>query len=273
MKRKKIIIAGLVIFSSILIYLITFTDQSYDRWYMRLKNKGYLDKRGDLSEITTSKDVMVALTFGQSNAANSGEHRYTPHHTILNYAENKLYVANDPLVGTGGKGGSVWGILGDMLIDSGKYKKVVVIPIAMGSTSVSCWADSACHFKLVSTLQELKKNHIKLTHIFWHQGETDLGTSQQHYKEQLTKILKTLRFYEQNAPFYCSIASYNPGLPNLPVSSAQNEFIKENENVLRGPNTDLIIAKEDRWQKVHFTETGMNKYAAAWYVAIQNSAE
>lgn len=235
-----------------------------------------------LSNLQNDRKTMIALVFGQSNAANYGKQVYTPHNaSVFNYYRGKLYTAKDPLMGNNGAGGSVWTHLGDRLIDSGLYKKVIFIPIAIGGTAIECWVSGGdCFEKLQQTLKSLDSQQIHITHIFWHQGERDniLNTSKAKYKEQLGAILQTLRKY-QSADFYVSIASYNSGAITKPlgvdsvIRNAQKEFINENKGVLAGPDTDTIIHAIHRHDSIHFSDFGMKAYAQLWFNAIMNKKE
>ena len=234
-----------------------------------------------LSNLEQDGKTMIALTFGQSNAANNGQNPYTPHNaTVYNYYEGKLYKAKDPLFGATREKGSVWSRLGDMLIDSGLYTKVIFIPIAVGGSEIACWTNGDCVKKLQQTLQRLDSQHIRLTHIFWHQGETDniKNTSKAKYKEQLATILKNLRSY-QNADVYISLASFHPSAINKPlgidsvIRNAQQEFINENRGVLQGPDTDTLIYAIHRYDSVHFSDFGLNAFAKLWLQSIIHKHE
>jgi hypothetical protein len=62
--------------------------------------------------------IMVALVFGQSNSANSGETPYKSRQGVYNFYKGKLYRAQDPLLGATGDGGSVWTRLGNNWVTS-----------------------------------------------------------------------------------------------------------------------------------------------------------
>ena len=234
-----------------------------------------------LSNLQQDGKTMIALTFGQSNAANSGQLAYTPHNDgIYNYYQGKLYTAKDPMLGATRNGGSVWTHLGDMLVDSGLFTKVIFIPIAVGGSEIACWTSGDCYKKLLQTLNSLDSQHIKLTHIFWHQGETDNlnNTSAAKYKEQFAAILQTLRKH-QSANLYVSIASYHPGASTKPlgvdsvIRNAQQQFINENKGVLEGPDTDTLIHAIHRFDSVHFSDFGMKAFARLWLRAIIKKSE
>lgn len=236
-----------------------------------------------LSHLQQDGKTMIALTFGQSNAGNYGQRAYTPHNAaVYNYYKGKLYTAKDPLFGatrTIGNG-SVWSRLGDMLIDSGLYSKVIIIPIAVGGSSIERWATGDCFDKLQQTLNYLDSQHIRLTHIFWHQGETDniLNTSTAKYMEQLGIILQTIR-KTQSADLYISLASFYSGSVTKPlgvdiaIRKAQQEFINENKTVLEGPDTDTLIHAIHRYDSVHFSDFGIQAFARLWLKAIKKKNE
>ena len=228
-------------------------------------------------EIVNGEKVMIFLAFGQSNSADYGEGRYVcRNREIYNYNKGKLYKAKEPLLGPDGSGSSVWTRVADMLIDSGIYEKVIIVPCGIGSTSVQCWSEGECKIKLKETLDYLKNDNIKLTHIFWDQGETDNvnGTTKAQYKSRLNTIIKFIRSYNSNAPFFPSITSYcsfnndNPMGIDTAITNAQNEIIHEVNNVKRGPNTDSINLAYYRYDFLHFTEKGLDNLAHQWFKKI-----
>lgn len=234
-----------------------------------------------LTNLKSNSKTMVALVFGQSNAANNGKVPYTPHNTsVLNYYDGKLYVAKDPLFGNTSIGGSVWTHLGDMLIDRGLYDKVIFIPIAIGGSAIERWVSGDGSQKLQKTLQQLADQHIQVTHILWHQGETDnlLNTPTAKYKDQLATILENVR-KTQPADFYVSLASYHPGAITKPlgvdtvIRDGQKEFINENKGVFLGPDTDTLIYAIHRYDSVHFSDFGMKAYAELWFQALKEKKE
>ena len=56
-----------------------------------------------------AKRVMVALVFGQSNAANFGESPLQAREGVYNFYQGKLYAAHDPLLGADGEGHNIFG--------------------------------------------------------------------------------------------------------------------------------------------------------------------
>lgn len=227
--------------------------------------------------ITNGGKTMICLAFGQSNAGNYGNGAYVCKNEVYNYYKGEIYVAKEPLLGPDGGGSSVWTRVADMLIDSGLYKKVIIVPCAIGGTSVKCWSEGHCKDKLIETLDYLKKDNIKLTHIFWDQGETDNvdKTTSSQYKGRLIQVINIIRDKEFKAPFFTSITSYFPyNNDNLngidpDITRAQLEVVKEVENIKQGPNTDSLNLAYYRADAVHFTEKGLDKLAQKWFEKIK----
>jgi hypothetical protein len=281
MKR---LIPILLVFSILINFLLSREIIKYEpnqykyRLYNSLKQEGWFD-HGTKIESLKADSIAYILTLGQSNAGNSSNSLDTAGSSVYSYYNGKLYQAADPLIGSNGIGGSVWPAIADRLISTGLYKHVVLIPIAVGNTNIDNWAHGKCSEKLKETLRDLKSRNIKLTHILWHQGESNNGTSKVDYKKNLSSILKTIRSNGQNAPFYCSIASYTPTALNKPkgidinIQAAQREFINENEGVLLGPNTDTILDAIDRYDSQHFSKVGKAKYVNLWMQSLIESSE
>jgi hypothetical protein len=248
------------------------------RVYHSFKLKGWFDKGENLQELK-SDSIAFILTLGQANAGNTSNWLDTAGKGVYSYYKGKVYPAADPMIGSDSYGGSVWPSVGDSLIKQHLFKKVIYLPLAMGSTNIENWASGACSVLLENTLEDLKKKNIKLTHVVWHQGESDNGTPKEEYKNNLIKILAKIRNAGQPAPFFCSIASFNPmskkhisGI-DTNIQQAQIEFINENTNVLLGPNTDILNLAIDRYDAMHFSKSGKHKNVSQWFLCLKNKAE
>jgi hypothetical protein len=184
------------------------------------------------------------------------------------------------MFGADGLKGSVWTRLADMLVDSGMCDRVVFVTIGIGGTSVQCWTDGECSEYLKDTLEYLKSDKIRLTHILWHQGEQDnlQNTDHAEYTARMNRLLTIIRDYGQDAPIYVSLASYHPhdynrSYVSTEVRQGQIEFINENSGVLLGPDTDSLVSKDDRYDGVHFSTKGLDIFAGLWLNAIRNGNE
>jgi hypothetical protein len=234
-------------------------------------------------EILYAGSTAILFTFGQSNSACHGQGTYTCRNQVYEYFNGNLYLAKEPLIGaTGMDGCSVWTRLADMLIDSGFFKQVVLIPAGIGNTSVQCWSEGECNKKLSETLEWISRDRIKVTHIIWHQGESDNleNTSKELYKLRLKTILTQIRNSGQKADLYVCTASYHPAVIGIKgkgtdtiIQQAQIEFVNENPGTKPGANTDEIMYAFDRHDGVHFSTVGLDKFAYELFLKINSRSQ
>ena len=87
--------------------------------------------------------VAVILALGASNLANEGDPKGLCESTqgVFNFdfIAGKCYVAKDPLVGSTADRGNVLTRLGERLVWSGRYDRVLLVPVAHGGTLISEW--------------------------------------------------------------------------------------------------------------------------------------
>ncbi len=217
-------------------------------------------------------NTMVALAFGQSNSANSGETHYASKHSIFNFYNGRCYRAADPLLGASSDKGSVWTRLGDLIVEDGLYDSVIFVTIGIKSTSVSRWQPDGDLFqRIVDASNRLDGQGLKLTHLFWHQGEADgaLGTSKGEYKASFIEMVEGIRGLGIGAPLYLAIASRCGGPVVEEIQRAQRELVEERADVLLGANTDTLSDMDDRYDFCHFSDTGLRKHAVLWLGALK----
>jgi Carbohydrate esterase, sialic acid-specific acetylesterase len=230
------------------------------------------------SSIANPPGTTVILTFGQSNAANSGEERYAARGAVhvFNIFDMKFYRAVDPLPGASHDGGSIWGRLGDKLVDAGFASSVLLVPIAFGATYIADWAPGGHqHRRLLFALHRLKSAGIKIDMLCWHQGEADAnhtGMSAAAYSRYFRSMLHEVREAEVDAPVYVALATLCEEAPHpfqnrAEIRRGQKQVISIAEQVLPGPDTDLI-GIEHRRDGCHFAASGQELAAQAWYKAI-----
>ena len=222
----------------------------------------------------------VIFTFGQSNSANYGQQQYlyTAKHDVYNYFGGKLYKAQDPLLGATGPGASVWGILGDKLIEADLTKSVTIIPIGIGGVTVGSWSKGGRnHALLEKTLDEIVAKHIHIDCICWHQGESDniANTSTCDYMEKFLTIREAFRSRGIEAPIVVAVASYHPYCLeedhgcSKDIRKAQKQLAKDYKDIYPGPDTDKLDKCYQRADGIHFSHVGQQQHAALWVKAIR----
>jgi len=217
----------------------------------------------------------VLLVFGQSNSANHGGQRYRGIDSrVVNFTDGKCYLAESPLLGAEGTYGESWTLLANKLVTAEIFDRVILVPAGVGGTPIRRWAAGGDLNRMLMSVIDAAKRHYKITHVLWHQGESDfqLGTSEASYKAGLGSLISTVRALGVSAPFYVSKASFEEGFetwtPVNPVTAAQESLV-DGKTVLAGPDTDTEIPAADRYDGIHFSASGQEKFAAAWVRILQ----
>jgi hypothetical protein len=223
----------------------------------------------------------VLLTFGQSNSANAGRDRYIPAGKVANFNihNGKCYLAEDPLLGPDGSGGSVWGVLADKLISAGEYDRVLLIPFGIGASSLAQWQTSGfLHPILKKASEAVKEQGIEPTQVLWHQGEADakIGTTEVEYISMFGSLVDALRSYGVEAPVYPAVATHcqmfaapdEAHLQRSKVIRSAQQRLPELDGVFAGPNTDVLQGPLYRHDNCHFNARGMQAHADLWLKAL-----
>jgi Carbohydrate esterase, sialic acid-specific acetylesterase len=224
--------------------------------------------------------VMVALVFGQSNAANFGQSRRTAGPKVQVLAGNRLIRAADPLPGANGEGGSVWTRLGDKLIAAGRYDRVIFVAAAVGGTEIGEWTpESKKHFRLIeSQLRAAQARGLRFTHLLWHQGESDayLQIHPTDYRQRFGSIMKGIRELGVDAPVFVAVATRCGAYgENKDIRWVQRDMVNHDLRIWQGPDTD-VLGPEFRHDGCHFSTDGLNAHADLWleylarYDAVRN---
>lgn len=222
----------------------------------------------------TTHDTIVLLVMGQSNAANYGDARYTTHcDNTFNFYAGNVYPLNDPLKGSDGDGGSVWGRLADKLMERNFAKTIIVAPCAVGGTRIEQWIPGGnLHYLLQQTIRNLDSAGIKPTHVLWHQGESNhvaysggLNGEQNaaNYTSSFHTLVTYLRAQGITAPVYPAITTRCGGSVDALLQNAQRSLADDSLQIFNGPNTDLL-GSDYRYDNCHFNEAGLNKHAQMW---------
>ena len=228
--------------------------------------------------IANPPGTTVILTFGQSNAANSCEERYAARRAVhvFNMFDMKFYRATDPLPGASDDGGSVWGRLGDRLIDAGFARSVLFVPIAFGATYIEDWAPGGeCYLRLMFALHRLKRAGIAVDTLCWHQGEANANhtsVTADEYRNCFRAMLRGVREAGVEAPVYVALSTLcedgpHPFQNSAQIRLGQKKLVSIWNSVIPGPDTDQI-GVEHRHDGCHFAASGQELAAQAWFRAI-----
>jgi len=194
----------------------------------------------------TAGKTAIVVVGGQSNAANYGNTRYTAREAVDNFdpSTGKCFGAADPLLGADGAGGNFATRLGDILIQAGRYDRVILVPIAVQGASLSVLNSEEAE-RIENVISKLQAAKLTPTHFLFEQGEKDaiLTTTPQEYVSLLHQLVKRFRAAGYDAPFYlsqttkCDVA--DPKNTEA-VRAGQLSAIDDALDIRRGPDTDTI---------------------------------
>jgi hypothetical protein len=214
----------------------------------------------------------VFLLIGQSNAANSGGQRFqSTSGRVAAYFNRHCSLAASPLLGTTGVAGEPWSAIGDRLVESGAFDDVVLIPAAIGGSGLSQWVSGGELHRLLQQLVQDAKQHYRITHVLWHQGEGDfsLHTSEEAYLSGFQSLAHDLRAWGIAAPIYVSVATRcqepeDQWSADNPISRAQRKLGSSGEGFAPGIDTDALLNALDRHDGCHMAGSGLAKVIDAW---------
>jgi hypothetical protein len=215
----------------------------------------------------------VFLIAGQSNAANAGGQPTVSAHgaSIVNFHHGRCYVAGSPLLGSTGTWGEYWTETANLLVSSGHFEKIVLVPAAVGGTSIARWSAGAdLNRMLLDTAAGVTAAGLRVTHVMWHQGEEDAwrGMRESDYRAHFGSLVRSLRDIGVTAPVYASISTkcllLGPYSEGGPVARAQAELPSVEAGVRAGVDSDRLLADTDRYDGCHLSGSGTFKMARAW---------
>lgn len=229
----------------------------------------YMDGLTQVSPALVSNEATAVLLLGgQSNMANYAQTSFTPVNAkvqVLNIYNGGVYqVGAGSLPGAGGIL-DCWGKrLADKLISSGKYARVILVPIAISSTFFADWAvGGAMNPRIGVAAKRLASLGLPLTYILWGQGESDNvgATSQASCTTSLNSIIATLQQNFGATPIRIASQSYYLGATAANVTNAQAAVL--GGTVLPGPNADSLTSGS-RYDNIHWNASGADAIASLW---------
>lgn len=221
-------------------------------------------------------DIGVYVTYGQSNSINAGQIGYTVRHPVFQMFDTNTYLYQEPTLGGGRRGGSVWGRVGDGLVEAGRYKAVVFAMAGSPDQTVS-------QLGAGENFSFLKKQYAAMHERFGHvdgilfmQGETDHRENNAgDYYQDFLAFLSKMRAQGLDAPIYITQSTYCRNYVDTDLRDVQDRLIREQETVMRGPDTDQVelLSSEYRFNQCHYSHAGLDRVAAMWVNSLLNPSE
>lgn len=218
----------------------------------------------------------VFVVLGQSLTSGHDQTDYTPANSNavfqLNVYDGGLYRAVDPLLGGEGTGGSYSTRLADKWVADGKYQSVVLVPIAVGGTTVAMWAPGGqLNHKIGVAARRLAALALSCSGVIWTQGEQDAfnGLSQASYAASLAGVISTFRVSGIAAPFFVALETWINGSQPAGAAAirAAQAAVVDNVGVFQAGDTDTL-GNSFRYDNTHWTAAGSDAAANLHKAAI-----
>lgn len=229
--------------------------------------------------LVSGENTGVFVVGGQSNAANSVDTAYTPTNSTkvdnLSIYDGGTYAAQDPLLGCQNVRsvfGNAFGRVADKLINDGVYQRVILIPTAVGGTTINQWVSNAALYqRLIVAGRRASAVGLSITAYLWMQGENDtaFATSQASYTADLSTLIGMVRTAGFTSPWLIGKCSYLSGATSAAVRAAQAAAVNGTD-IFAGADTDTLTgtAVNRQADNTHLSGAGADAAAALWKTAI-----
>lgn len=258
-----------------------------------LCNTGFTDVSGKTARnqtVNTGIKNLVLIIAGQSNRAAEAPSAYTPTNgTALdnfNPYSNQVFAQADPPLGAtnpltslpGGGVGFIGGRIADKFVSGGQFDRVVLVPIAIGSSSVAQWATNGilqnrlcAAYKRVVAAGFGPKTNVTVA-IEWGQGETDtvLATSQGNYTTSLNSVISNVKACGFGGRFFVAVETWDAGAVSSGVQAAQAAVV-DSVTVFASGNIDTLNAANRIADNTHLNDAGIAAAATLVYNAMHAS--
>lgn len=233
-------------------------------------------------KLNPGERTCVILAYGQSNITNYCDGNYTVTNTkshMLDPITGAMFQTKEPMVGCNGGlygfpgaiTGNCLSRLGDLLIASGRYDRVILCNVGAGGTSSSQWAAGGdCNPRLVTAIRRLKSLGLTVNFVLRHQGESDT-TQNIPYSTVISNIrseVSTIRAEGVNASvIVCGVGYAGPTTYNTAsyfnVRAAQLAACSAELGIYYGPDTDNFREGYRQSDNLHWNAAGATAVCGA----------
>ncbi len=216
---------------------------------------------------------LVLLVLGQSNAGNHGGEAEAlgarPQPSVTVSDGSKCWRVADPLPGGTGSHQSIWGRLEEALQAQGAPREVVLMLLAVDSSSMAEWtqAGGALNLRLQGLLQAARG--LPVDFVVWQQGESDARarTDAAAYASGWQTLLDLINGAGVNAPVMAALSTRCRNANGEAVRQILSASAAAGGRVLLGPDTDSLSGSL-RERDCHFTLQGLDAAARMWAQAL-----
>lgn len=256
----------------LILLLLVLTGCAHKEPFHKLSVNSDLSAKVEVSCPIQTPSTAVFFAFGQSNSANHAEVKYTNSDPrIINFFLGKCYIAEDPMLGSTGKEGSVWIATAQKLLADGVYDQIIYINSGIGGQTIQELATGGHYYENIINQIRSTVGQYEITHFLYHQGEADWQTPYSVYTSYIHDLLNYTALYYPNSKFLVSITTkcVTDSEVGPQVEQAQRDIV-DNTRVFQGPDTDTNIPLNlRRPDHCHFSAWAQDEASTLWTNAIE----
>jgi hypothetical protein len=255
-------------------------------------NTGYADTGAKTlrnQTINTGIRNLVLIMAGQSLREAVAPTAFTPSNATaidnLNPYDGAVYAWADPPLGSAyannsiaGSGvGHIGGRIADSLIANSRFDRVILVPIAIGSSSVAQWASGGvlqnrlcAAYKRVVARGFGPQTNVTVA-IEWGQGESDGAMSQANYTANLNSVISNVQACGFSGRFFVAVETWNGTAVVTAIQNAQAAVVN-GTTVFASGNIDTIgCGSRLAADCIHLNDAGMATAAGLIVTAMHAS--
>jgi hypothetical protein len=256
--------------------LITNSQYSLTEYF---STPGYQDTTGRTTEsaaLVGGQSTAIIPILGQSLVANNGVSNFNPGAALvqqINPYDGVVYRAQDPILGASGTAGSMVSRIGNDLVAAGIFQRVILIPVAIGGTSVAQWSSGVLNHRLRVAILRARQQEYTITFFIWDQGQGDLGTTKAAWIASFYGLIDTALGMGVTAPWFVAKDTFSSGSVNSPVQEAQTDLwgtTYRGVNIHAGADIDSLTGanRQSGGSDAHLTDAGNAAASLLWRDAI-----
>lgn len=236
--------------------------------------------------INPAVKTLVLITAGQSQWTTITTSSFTPTSASavdnLNIYDGALYNCAGPLLGAqytpSGGSGNLSARVADLLVTNGIFDRVIVVPVAIGATSIAQWETGPLATRISVAIKRLAARGITPATtgvtfaLLWGQGETDgvNGTAQATWQASFGNIKAAAIAAGFSGRFFVVKETWNGGITYSTIQAAQAAVV-DNVTVFAGGDLDSLNSSNRQAGNTHFNDTGAAAAATLVYNAMHAS--
>lgn len=239
-------------------------------------------------EYDPSKKTLILISAGQSHQENTIPTLYIPSNSaaVDNFSiyDGASYSITGPLLGTSSSPlgpGNYNARLADLFINNGRFDRVILVTVGIGSTVVADWAVGHTQDRLPVAMRRLASRgfvpgNSGLTFaITWLLGPTDgvNGTTQAQYMASFQQVVANVQaagFVGSSCRIFVNLETWQFGTL-FPTIRAAQAGVVNNSVVFAGADDDTLGSPLRQADNEHFNDAGAQQLAQIIFNAMHAS--